>query len=336
MFGSEIIKVAIGLVLVYLLLALVCTAVSEWVSRMFSMRSKTLKAGIRNLLDDEDHTFSNDIFNHALIKRLHRKGLWDTLKGRLPLTGTDGSNGPSNIPARTFALALFDKIADAGKPDGASERHKYPFDILVVGVGKLKAPPEVKKVLKLFLDSAKLETTLSEEAIVKARKSVETWFDDTMDRVSGWYKRQTQVIVLVLALGVTLFMNADTFMIANSLWNDDEAREVVVAAAEGMAQQNQAGVPPSDLVLADFQDQINELPLPVGWVLEISENPRAIPDNVTGLTVKIFGILFTTFAVALGAPFWFDLLNKFVNIRGAGATPKKDDKPNIVRLEIPV
>ena len=52
MFGSEILEVAIGLVLVYLLLALICSALSEWIARMFAMRSKTLKAGIRNLLDD--------------------------------------------------------------------------------------------------------------------------------------------------------------------------------------------------------------------------------------------------------------------------------------------
>ena len=31
-------------------------------------------------------------------------------------------------------------------------------------------------------------------------------------------------------------------------------------------------------------------------------------------------------ALSLGAPFWFDLLNKFINLRGAGQKPARDDK----------
>ena len=34
----------------------------------------------------------------------------------------------------------------------------------------------------------------------RLRKSLEDWYDDTMDRVSGWYKRYIQRIVLVLSV----------------------------------------------------------------------------------------------------------------------------------------
>ena len=36
---------------------------------------------------------------------------------------------------------------------------------------------------------------------------------------------------------------------------------------------------------------------------------------------KLLGLLITAFAVSLGAPFWFDTLNKFMNIRSAGSSP---------------
>ena len=39
---------------------------------------------------------------------------------------------------------------------------------------------------------------------------------------------------------------------------------------------------------------------------------------------KWLGFLITAFAISLGAPFWFDLLNKFINLRVSGAKP--DDK----------
>ena len=38
------------------------------------------------------------------------------------------------------------------------------------------------------------------------------------------------------------------------------------------------------------------------------------------------GWLITAFAVSMGAPFWFDLLNKFVNIRASGKAPEEEPK----------
>ncbi|MEO8630927.1 MAG: hypothetical protein ABI612_22940 [Betaproteobacteria bacterium] len=37
--------------------------------------------------------------------------------------------------------------------------------------------------------------------------------------------------------------------------------------------------------------------------------------------IKIIGWLITGLAVTLGALFWFDLLNKLVNLRGSGPKP---------------
>jgi hypothetical protein len=39
----------------------------------------------------------------------------------------------------------------------------------------------------------------------------------------------------------------------------------------------------------------------------------------------VLGLLLTAAAASLGAPFWFDLLNKFINVRGAGKSP--EEKP---------
>ncbi|TMC39323.1 MAG: hypothetical protein E6J31_09295, partial [Chloroflexi bacterium] len=39
------------------------------------------------------------------------------------------------------------------------------------------------------------------------------------------------------------------------------------------------------------------------------------------------GLLATTFAVSLGAPFWFDLLNKFMAFRSSGTPPQSNAGP---------
>ena len=43
------------------------------------------------------------------------------------------------------------------------------------------------------------------------------------------------------------------------------------------------------------------------------------------LIKKFAGWFMTGLALSLGAPFWFDLLSKFVNIRGAGVKPERQD-----------
>jgi hypothetical protein len=56
---------------------------------------------------------------------------------------------------------------------------------------------------------------------------------------------------------------------------------------------------------------------PIGWKGEV------IPDSfsIAYLLKKIAGWLIMAFALAFGAPFWFDLLGKLVNIRKSGLKP---------------
>jgi hypothetical protein len=42
---------------------------------------------------------------------------------------------------------------------------------------------------------------------------------------------------------------------------------------------------------------------------------------------RIIGWLLTIFAISLGAPFWFDVLNRFMNLRSAGKSPEEKGKP---------
>lgn len=40
-----------------------------------------------------------------------------------------------------------------------------------------------------------------------------------------------------------------------------------------------------------------------------------MPSSFWGWVLKIFGLALTATAASLGAPFWFDLLNKFIVVR---------------------
>ena len=62
--------------------------------------------------------------------------------------------------------------------------------------------------------------------------------------------------------------------------------------------------------------------VPIGWTMDRS----ALPADLGQWTIKIAGLLITALAASMGAPFWFDLVNKLVNLRSAGKVPPKSEK----------
>jgi hypothetical protein len=299
MFGSQILEVAIGIVFVYLILSLICSALNELVARMSALRSRTLEDGIRNLLDgkSQDGRELADIFyGHHLIKGLYKQGWIDKLIGR--------KGRPSYIPSRTFALTLFDMFA-------ATKSDTDPLALSHIQDAISHLPDsDARNTLLLLIDESKGN-------LKKAQENVEQWFNDTMDRVCGWYKRNIQLITLCIAFVVSVGLNADTFIIVNSFYRDPTVRALVVAAASKQAPPTVPELSPKQIL--QIQEELQQLQLPMGWS---KSNLR--PSNcIRGWITKFFGLLFTTFAVSLGAPFWFDLLSEFMNLRSTGKQPEK-------------
>jgi hypothetical protein len=234
LFGSNILELALAMVFIYLLLSLLCSAVAEYIEAKMNYRSSDLEKGIRLLLDPkeqekkqpgatalaDDKSVAGLLYNHPLVKSLYR-----------------GEKRPSYIPSRTFALALWDMafpaeargVAPAGTHDLASIREAVVKNDVV--------SDEVKTALLALIDDAGKDFD-------KARRNIEEWYDSAMDRVSGWYKRRVQYILLAIGLITSALVNADTINIAKALATNDALRRSVVAAAEKTgAEQSLAGIP---------------------------------------------------------------------------------------------
>ena len=316
--GLGTLDVAIGLIFVYLMLSLVCSAVNEMIELRLKHRSANLHRGIKELLGGSDPQASpaagdsnpvdlvGELYKHPLIFGLF-KGKYDPASKELP----------SYIPARTFALALMDLVAKGSASDfsgarGATAptaRAPVAQDEFLTFRSALteSANERLKEALIPLVDAA--GTNMS-----RVRENIEEWFNSSMDRVSGWYKRRTQKILLLVGLVVTIAINADTISIVNSLAQDEALRSSLVAAAGEYAKAppQQTGIDPGDRVNQTV-DKIRGLGLPVGWD---RADPRKFPGSNPGAwLLKIFGWLLTGMAITLGAPFWFDLLNKFMVIR---------------------
>jgi hypothetical protein len=375
MFNLGILDVAIGLIVVYLQLSLICTALNELIASVLRRRSRNLWRGVRDLLGEPQGTgLAKELYEHPFVQALHR-----------------GRSKPSYLPSRTFALALMDLVTTKDDQPGDKDRllqlRRWAADV---------PNPKVKRALLILIDEAQGD-------LAKAREGIETWFNSSMDQVSGWYKQQTQWITLVLGIIITLVANVDTVALINSLTRDPAARNALVAAAPELAKQaptpaptpvvtptatpaNAATVPPSAASsssassaddkplkqeVQETKDKIdtimkslNSINLPIGWNFEQNAPPCPQPNAQAAgaaavycappwpgsdmskwgaqMRLHFFGWLLTALAVSLGAPFWFDVLNKFIVVRStvkptekSGKQPSKDEPPPEVEKKQP-
>src|SRR5829696_6504119 len=260
MFGSKMLEVAIGIIFVFLLVSLICSAIREGIESWVKARAAFLEQGIRELLHDKSAVgIARGVYTHPLIYGLYLDAYRPRTDERL--TGlTRGGNLPSYIPARSFALALMDIAARGHGSRGEASNPAAPELTLALvreNVLNIENGP-VQRVLLGAIDTAG-------GSMERAVATVAEWFDSGMDRVSGAYKRATQKILLAIGLAVAVGMNVNTIAIARFLYRHDAERAVLVAAAETVARDSSILRADRDVRYATARAALDSLRLPVGW-----------------------------------------------------------------------
>lgn len=319
MFGSEVLDVAIGLILIFLLLSLVCSSIREAFETVLRHRASDLEHGIREMFGDKtDNGTVADFYRHPLIEALFRG---DYVPGKT-------RNLPSYIPARTFSLTMINLLISKHAPEAEHTQHEASeterFDLFRQAVAKMPASSRLKGAMQPLI-------AVSNGDLTRLRSEIEQWFNSSMDRVSGWYKTRTQVIIAAIGLTLAAAMNVDSLSIVRYLNTSQTARSVLINRATQV--RSETGLKPATSELIDPIGWIERQGgLPLGWVLheqpgqakgDFERDWRRPPLTISAWLAKIAGILFTAFALSLGAPFWFDLLNRFMVVR---STVKPEEK----------
>jgi hypothetical protein len=158
--------------------------------------------------------------------------------------------------------------------------------------------------------------------IEKLRANMAQWFDDSMDRLSGVFKRYAQWLSMVVGLTIAVALNADTIAVANSLWHDGALRGQIASAGTAVGSN-----PTADQLKSTMQNlsviEADLRPFPIGWSDAATRSDLNWSQSTWTIAQKIVGLLVTALALSLGAPFWFDLLSQFVNLRMTGTKPEK-------------
>lgn len=367
---------------------------------------------------------------------------------------------PSYFSADTFSKVVLDMLKSSGNSGGNQEIEKVKKALeegnAVADSDKLKAIDRLLKEtdqntaldsIKIIMnrqgsqhvfngDTRRFITSLLEDAqqdLEKFRFLLEKWFNETMERTTGWYKRIIQFIILVIGFWLAVTFNASTISIVQILSKDKDAREKLVQLASAYVENNP---PPQSTrdninkILGDsttsvdttgfqaIKDKLDSLQvikdqletdieetssiLGLGWnvpdslelvqrktkllkpeaqslifiqqldngflyakaptdmnVQKASEcftyqkdsktNKEVEPKMFAGINkqntkiylngfkyrwkyffLNFWGYLITALAISLGAPFWFDLLNKLVQLRSSvqAQSPSKTNDKN--------
>jgi hypothetical protein len=269
MLNSTTLEVAIGLVFCYASVALIVSSINEAIASVFKLRSKSLLEGVKSLLNDPKFNgLALNLYNHGLVSP-HDQGN--------AANAQDLTSKPSYIDPKHFAIALIDSI------------QTKTGDFVQLGADINAIPdPQIKQLLQGIYAraSGKIENVHAELA---------TWFDSGMDRLSGGYKRRSQLYCFIIALAIAALFNIDSFHLFTTLWQHP-------AIAAGISPPAASTDIPWEMLMS----------LPVGWT---DSSPQ-----ING--AQLAGWLVTASATLFGAPFWFDLLQKLVNLRGTGNKPE--------------
>lgn len=318
----------------YLLLSWICSAVNEVVEAWLRNRANDLETGIRRLLHDPDPHGGGFWLNTG--RKIARLFQWKKASSSVSKTGGLASKVydhalisclyphpndlPSYIPSRNFALALMDVMAPGRSgAAGATTPPGLQAPVTLQPLREAVAAPgnvsneEVRTAVLALMDASGNDPA-------RFRENLESWFNSSMDSVSGWYKRRTQVLILALGFAIAVAVNGDSILTMQMLWNNSDLRSSMAAQAVQAAGQA------NDATARQRAAQIQVSGLPIGWngQDELHRPPWVLGtwSAMLGWSWHLFAVhwlgwLITGFAISLGAPFWFDLLNKFVVVRSA-------------------
>lgn len=395
---NNFLNILISLVLIYAVLSILVSILVEWWNHMRKERGKLLKNAICKLLSDPmNHEYGHLFYGHYMISGLR-----------------SDHRPPQYISSGMFAEVLIDIIAKQAahsqrvKADLNSNAKFKKYEItgdappatvidrFRLGVNMMDESP-FRDLLVSFWDKSKGDYETMKQLMA-------AWYDDYMDRVSGWYKTKVQHTLLAAGFVVAIGLNVDSLHLVKILSLDENLRNSLVATAESVADnyvaladsakkdanelkkvidmsisdslRKSAAYYKIDSTVDGFRTKLRitdsvslayihradsvialaaGLGVPIGWSKAsapwswVTDNPNECSSTYksrSGLwsyvnnrnncpsfwkwAKYLLGIVITAFSLSFGAPFWFDMLVKLVNVRRAGNKPKsltnkKDD-----------
>lgn len=317
MLNTAILDIVIALAFTYFILALMVSSINEGISNVLNLRGKMLKKSLFNLFyksndaketetaDKEAKKAPDDMWQQSLVKILDTPFI-DALRRK-------SDKFPAYIPSKSFLLAMMQFLKEQTNNQDESNflsqlKEKLTKNEIPIIKGKFRVK------LLTFIGKAQGD-------IEKFKNEIEEFYINTTDQLRDWYKRKVKMLIFIYGLLIALVFNVDTLYMGKVLWQNPTqvAQFLEIIQKYDKAKTNtKTDSTIQQIVQTTVKDMSNHYdalkPMPIGWDKTKLKNATA---GFMPLMSKVFGWLITALALSLGAPFWYELFNKILNVRKA-------------------
>lgn len=338
-----LIELAIGLSFLYLMLSVLSSSLVEYLAQKKGWRGRCMRAGLRRLI--EDRWMYMAVIRHPMVASLYRHD-----PGR--------PKPPSYMPPENFADSLLDvllkKAIDLDPASGLDRNAQ-------------QTPGSYAQAARICADAgyavagAVLPFLTQASTIEAAKLSIGKWYDTTMVRVSGGYKRDTKRRLFQIGLAVAILFNVDSIAITTQMLKSSTTRAAMADLAtatlcppgsegdgcvlpEVLTPQDLAGVKTAVINTRAELTRMADAGVPLGYAClgGVTKTTAALSEDLRGawaackaawveksiwqlspeLILRLIGWFITAMAISFGAEFWFALVSRFINLRGSGPKPR--------------
>lgn len=299
---DAILEVSIGLVLTWLIISVATVEVQDIINKLLNRRAKFLEESILDMFQGEKDLV-DQFYEQPVIKALYKKNVFGK-----PIK-------PDYIPREAFSEATLEMFVKLG-----TDADK--FEESAANLEKIANNKELNYFVSRLLPDVNIQTAATKardvhSKAVQFKSNAEAWFDKSMTKISFWYKDKAKTFAFVIGFALAASFNVDSIQITEQLWREPTLRQALIAQSQ-VANENTGPVG-----VAELEKYYEDLKLPVGW--EKDEVPGVWQDWVS----KVIGLLITGLAAMQGAPFWFDMLKKLLNIKGESSSNSSSAPPAV-------
>jgi hypothetical protein len=323
---GTLLEIIVALIFIYLASSLIISELQEQLAALLEFRARNLKKALEIFLGK--NTVESLYNNDSLLSSFNQY--------TNPITGN--SAGPSYVEPKVLAESLISLVNSQLSDNEKLLKADFLGKNLVgekTGIfKKLASLSNFSKIDKLAInrlieigDSTKLKH--DNPTLENFIDEIANTFTQIMERTSGVYKRNAKGVSFAFGFLAAALLNIDSFYVIEQLSKNSNLRQGINQVATEVFQTNEscfkdAKDDPNKVAecIKKLQASVKDLekinqPLPLGWNEKGWFNGEQIKEQ-NGLLQAIFGWLMTGVAVAMGAPFWFDILGKFINVRNTG------------------
>jgi hypothetical protein len=291
---SQVLEVAIGLIVVYYILGAVVSYVTHVIIEAAETRGKSLEGHLKKVVGDK----------YVDLKELPQIKALRPIRYKNLLSIFDSNTEPKmleKLPVPVLVDAFFDLTGLSGKKglNGAE----------LMDLMNQVPDSEGKQALLKWINQGITD-------VDELRNRTAVFFTGVLEQAAATFKANARSFVIMLSILITFLFGTDTIQLARSLWNSAELRAIAAAQAT-MVVQTQG-------TEADLQQLVNELKaysIQLGWW-----QTQSFPQNgkistwIGFILLKVVGLGLTAVAVSQGSSFWYDLLKRLTGGGGSKDT----------------